>query len=222
LTWTKGPITSKYQVYLRRPIGIYFVELDRSLPFFQTETYFDPELKKEVPWWDRDSLATLLPWLADRFPTHTDYARAGIEQVLGEHYSKVRRLEVTTLDSTVFLNRGDRFEPAALPLEAQLAPCFEIAVADFDGDGNPDLFLNQNFSGTELETSPYNDGVGALLLGDGKGGFAAMRPAGSGLMLQGDGRGCAAVDWNHDGRPDLIATQNNQATRLFLNRKGKP
>jgi hypothetical protein len=82
--------------------------------------------------------------------------------------------------------------------------------------------LNQNFSGTELETSPYNDGTGALVLGNGKGGFAAMRPAESGLMLQGDGRGCAAVDWKHDGRTDLIATQNNQATRLFLNRKGRP
>ena len=175
-----------------------------------------------MPWWDRDSLATLLPQLTEKFPTHTAYARAGLEEMLGELFPRVKRLEAAALESLVFLNRGDHFEAVSLPLEAQLAPCFGIAVADFDGDGNPDLFLSQNFSGTELETSPYNDGVGALLLGDGRGGFTALRPAESGLRLPGDGRGCRAVDWQHDGRPGLIATQNNQTTRLFQNRGRTP
>ncbi|MBI3416562.1 MAG: VCBS repeat-containing protein [Verrucomicrobia bacterium] len=213
---------TKYQAYLAPSIGIVFGELDPATPFFQVETYFDPKLQIEAPWWDRDSLATLLPWLPEKFPTHTEYARAGIANILGEHFTKMKRLEAATLDSMIFLNRGDHFDPVALPLAAQLAPCFGIAVADFDGDGNGDIFLNQNFSGTELETSPYNDGVGVVLLGDGQGGFHALPPGQSGVALAGDGRGCAVADWNRDGRPDLIATQSNQAMRLLMNRAGRP
>ena len=212
---------TKYQVYLEHPVGIYFGEFDGNAPFFQCETYFDPDLKKEVPWWDRDSLAGLLPSLPERFPTYTAYGRAGMAEILGDNSAGLKRCEAATLDTMVFLNLGDRFEPMALPLEAQLSPCFGIAIADFDGDGKQDIFLNQNFSGTELETSPYNDGVGVLLRGDGKGGFTAVPPRDSGILLPGDGRGCVALDWNHDGRPDLIATQNNGATHLLTNRKGR-
>jgi hypothetical protein len=213
---------TKYQSYLGHRIGIGFGELQKELPFFQAETYFEPNLQKEVPWWDRDSLAQLLPSIPARFTTHADFGRAGIREILGEHFTTLKRLEAASLDSMVFLNRGGHFEAVALPLEVQISPCFGISVADFDGDGNEDLFLNQNFSGTELETSPHNDGVGVLLKGDGQGDFTTMRPRDSGIMLSGDGRGSVTIDWNHDGRPDLIATQNNQVTRLLMNRSGRP
>ena len=49
----------------------------------------------------------------------------------------------------VFLNRGDHFEARPLPLMAQLTPAFAPVVADFDGDGNEDIFLSQNCFGTE-------------------------------------------------------------------------
>lgn len=211
---------TKFQVHMKRPIGIVFGELRTGTPFFHALTYYAPELDREVPFWDRDAFAGILPEFLERFPTHADYGRAGIRQLLGEDFAKAARKEARTSDSMVFLNRGGIFQPIALPLEAQVAPSFGIAVADFSGDGNPDIFLNQNFSFTELETSPNNDGVGALLIGDGKGGFTAMRPAESGISITGDGRGCAPLDWNRDGRVDLVVGQNNQRTRLFLNRSG--
>jgi hypothetical protein len=55
------------------------------------------------------------------------------------------KLTAATLDHTVFLNRGDRFEPRAMPREAQVAPAFGVNVADFDGDGHDDVFIAQNF-----------------------------------------------------------------------------
>jgi len=212
---------SKYQMGLGRPLAIYFGQLDPQGPFFQAECYFDRALQKETPFTDRDSLAMLIPSVLDKFPKHRDYGVAGIGEILGENFPKLKRLEAATLDSMVFLNRGSFFESHPLPLAAQLAPCFGIAAADFNGDGRLDLFLNQNFSGTELETSPNNDGTGALLLGDGAGGFKSVPPAESGIQLMGDGRGCVAVDVDRDGQPDIVAGQNNRPTRLFLHRTNR-
>jgi hypothetical protein len=55
-------------------------------------------------------------------------------------------LEAAWLETTVFLNRGGRFEAVVLPGEAQFAPSFGVSVGDMDGDGHEDLFLSQNFS----------------------------------------------------------------------------
>ncbi|MCF7763695.1 MAG: VCBS repeat-containing protein [Verrucomicrobia bacterium] len=206
-----------HQVDLGRPIGIVFGDLGSGGSFVHAKTHFSTELGREVPYRDRDSLAEGLPSVMDRFPSHAEFGRAGISDVLGEGWLKTRRLEARTLDSMVFLNRGGRFEAVRLPLEAQMAPCFGIGVADFNGDGRSDLFLNQNFSFTEIETAPFNDGWGAVLMGDGKGGFRALSPDVSGIFLPGDGRGCVVMDWNRDGQMDLVVGQNNQGTRLMLN-----
>ena len=53
----------------------------------------------------------------------------------------LKHIQVKTLDSMVFLKRGDRFEARPLPIEAQFSPVLAICVADFDADGNQDLFL---------------------------------------------------------------------------------
>jgi hypothetical protein len=129
----------------------------------------------------------------------------------------VAELRARTLDSMVFLNRGGRFAAVPLPAEAQLAPAFGIAVADFDGDGAEDLFLAQNFSGVDPETSRLDAGRGLLLRGDGKGGWTCVPGRRSGILIDGEQRGCAVADVDEDGRPDLAVGQTAGATRLFRN-----
>jgi len=57
----------------------------------------------------------------------------------------------------------------------------------------------------QLPVSQAAEIMGVLLRGDCRGGFMAAPPRESGIMLTGAGRGCVAVDWNHDCRPDLVA-----------------
>jgi hypothetical protein len=127
-----------------------------------------------------------------------------------------------TLDSVVLLNRGGRFERRPLSVPAQLSPVFGLVVADFDGDGREDLFLNQNFFSLPPHTSRYDAGCGVLLQGDGHGAFEAIHSARSGVRVDGEGRGAAVCDYDQDGRPDLALGQNANATLLYRNHHAKP
>jgi hypothetical protein len=163
-------------------------------------------------------LTRVLPSLRRQVPTFAAYANATIEKLLGPAVRSAQRIEITTLEHFVLLNRGDRFEPHPLPDEAQFAPAFGVVVNDFDGDGREDLFLAQNFSPTETGTPRFDAGRGLLLLGDGRGGFGPMPGQFSGIAIPGDQRGAAAADFDGDGRVDLAVGQNAAETRLFRNR----
>jgi hypothetical protein len=126
-------------------------------------------------------------------------------------------LRVNWLESTVFLNRGQHFEARVLPVEAQLAPAFGVCVADFDGDGAQDVFVAQNFFAGLPETPRHDGGLGLLLIGDGHGGFRALKPAESGLHIPGEQRGAATCDFDGDGRADIAVAQNGAPTRLYRN-----
>ena len=213
---------TKYEAHRIQPLTLYYGDLRGDGTMQQLEAYYDPALQKIVPALQLNPLANSLPFLLQRFSSHQAYSIASVNDLLGDSFSASKRLEANWLESTIFLNRGDHFEVRVLPVEAQISPAFGICVADFDGDGNEDLFLAQNFFATQPETPRYDAGRGLLLRGDGKGGFQAMPGSRSGLEIYGEQRGAAVCDFDGDGRPDLVVTQNGAATKLYRNATGKP
>jgi hypothetical protein len=142
--------------------------------------------------------------------------------VLGPEFPRFRKYEVNCLKSVVFLNRGEHFEVRELPREAQLTPVFSLAAADFDLDGRQDLFLGQNFFATRPRVPRLDAGRGLLLRGNGLGGFTSLDASESGIYVYGEARAAAVGDFNRDGKPDLVVTQNGSTTRLFLNNAPRP
>jgi len=215
--WGKN---TKYQSYRQEPLRIYYGDLTGSGNVDLLEAYYELAMKKIVPWPHLGRVGEALPFITARFRTFRQFGEAGIEEILGEKMAAIHELQANWLETTVFLNRGNRFEAHPLPMEAQLSPAFAVCVADIDNDGNEDLFLSQNFFATDPETGRYDGGRGLWLHGDGQGGFRPIPGVESGVRVYGEQRGAALADFDHDGRLDLCVSQNGAPTRLFKNTTG--
>ncbi len=213
---------TQYQAFRYLPLRLYYGDLSGQGTLDLVEAYYEPSMKSWVPMRPLHEAAAGMPWLRARFQTHEAYAKANLDEIFGPALERAQLLQATWLESTLFLNRGDHFEAEALPWQAQLAPAFAVCVGDLDGDGNEDVFLSQNFFATRPEVSRYDAGRGLWLRGDGQGGFEQMTGQASGLLVYGEQRGAALSDYDHDGRTDLVVSQNAAATKLFHNRRGRP
>lgn len=170
---------------------------------------------RELPMWSR-----AFPWLRSEVPTYAAFGQSTVAKIFGERLARAGRLEVNWLASSVFLNRGDYWEVRALPDFAQLAPVLGVAVADADGDGTDDVFLAQNWFATDPLTPRQDSGRGLWLRGNGRGDFRADSL--SGVAAYGEQRAAAVADFDRDGRPDLVLTQNAGATHIYRNATGRP
>jgi enediyne biosynthesis protein E4 len=109
---------------------------------------------------------------------------------------------------------GFRFrdETRAAGFHVSRGKCFGIAVADFDDDGDDDVYV-------------ANDEMpGNLFVNDGRGRFTD-RGVESGTALSGAGRrqggmGTAWGDWDNDLRPDLVVTTFTQEPKSLYHNDG--
>src|SRR5580658_929263 len=112
------------------------------------------------------------------------------------HDGKADIIVANTEDETVSVLLGDgkgHFAPApGSPFECGAAPN-DIAVADMNGDGNPDLIIAN--TGTPYIT---------ILLGDGKGGFAPSPHSPFATQSYPHVHGVVAADFMGNGKPAVI------------------
>ncbi len=217
---------SSYELHAGRKLGVFYGDWNSDGRIALIEAW-----QQETNWFpvhNRAWLAATIPELASHFPTHQAFAQATMPGILAARYEQTKMLEATELRAGIFLNRGSHFEWVPLPREAQLSPVLSINVGDFDGDGIEDLFISQNFFSTIPESAAQeavsrdDSGRGLWLRGRGNGTFAALDGSFTGIKVYGEQRGAALADFNHDGRADLVVSQNNGSTKLFVNECGKP
>ena len=215
-------LNSRYQASREHPRKIYYGDLLGRGILDLIEAYYDPGMQKEVPDRGLKAVSAALPFLSEKWTTFEGYGQASVQDVYGAQLGKMTSLEANTLQSVVFLNRGDHFEAVPLPKEAQFSPSFGVAVADFDGDGAEDVLLAQNFFAVNPDMTRCDAGRGLLLRGDGQGHFIAVKGQESGIKVYGEQRGCAVCDYDADGRVDVAIAQNGNATMLYHNVGARP
>jgi hypothetical protein len=168
----------------------------------------------------RRELGSVIPSVLRRYPRNDIFARATVQEILGEaKVAAARRLEATEFRSGVFLSRPDgtyRFE--ALPRIAQVAPIQGLVAGDFSGRGMADIYAVQNSFAPVPSVGRFDGGLSQLLRGDGKGSFAPVPLVESGLVVPGDAKALAVADLGSDGWPGFLVSRNNGTTLAFQNR----
>jgi hypothetical protein len=215
-------LNSQFKASPENPRKLYYADIDADGILDLIEAIYDPTLKAEVPGRGLKPISFALPWLKEQIGSYEAYGRASIQQLYGDLLKNAPVVEVNTLATTLFMNRGDRFEPRPLPPEAQWTTAMGVCVGDYNGDGNDDVFLSQNFFAVAPEAWRQDAGRGLWLTGDGRGNLQPVPARFSGVTVYGEQRGCALADFDRDGRTDLVVTQNGAATKLFRNTTAKP
>lgn len=206
---------SQYEAFRANPINLWHGDFDQNGTYDLLEVHADGG--KYVPFLNLSALSNSLPFLRQRFTSHRLFSTASYQEILGEGQLRANVGRAELFETSLFLNRGGKFERISLPVEAQFTPVFGMAAADFDGDGNQDVFLGQNFFAVPPHIGRHDAGLGLLLLGNGRGGFRSLPSSESGIRVEGDSRGVAAADFDRDGRIDLAVGQNAGPLKLYRN-----
>jgi hypothetical protein len=214
-------LNTQYHASPEYPALIFHGNLAPGRPPLLVEAYY--EGGRLYPWRTRKDLGAQIPAVLQRYPRNNSYARATLEDIVGaDKLASARRFAATELRSGVFLSQPDgnyRFEP--LPRIAQIGPFQGVVAGDFDGDGRADIYAVQNlFEGSPL-VGHYDGGLSQFLRGDGHGGFMAVAPGESGLVVPGDAKALALIDLEGDGWPDFLVTRGSGSALAWRN-AGRP
>lgn len=211
---------STYQLTGSHPLKMYYEDFNRDGKIDIVDTYYEEGLDGYVP---RRKLYEFnsIRLIGQYIESHEEYAQSTVDDIFGKNFDIVSHKELSTLSHTIFLNGEEGFKAQPLPKEAQLSAAFHPQVADFDNDGNEDLFLSQNLFSVYRTMPRIDAGRGLLLKGDGQGAFEAIPGHESGIKIYGEQRGAATGDFNNDGKIDIAVTQNKDVTKLFQNNSDK-
>lgn len=218
---TNMGLNSPYQVTGNRELRLYYEDINRDGRLDIIDSYYDEVVGSYVPRRKMYEFGTI-PTILNQISTHREFARSSIGQIFNRDFNRIPHKKINTLEHMVFLNTENGFEARPLPGESQFTAGFHVGVADVDNDGNEDLFLSQNFFGFPKTIPRQDAGRGLLLKGDGKGSFIPVDGMKNGIKIYGEQRGSAFGDFDGNGKVDLVVTQNNGETKLYLNETDHP
>lgn len=205
-------LNSKLKASESRPLSLYINDFDQNGQADPVLFHFMEEA--EIPFASRDDLIKQMAFIKKKHPDYKAYASLKGPEDLFEEELLERSLkkQVFSFASAVFVNKGSgSFERKDLPSEAQLSPGMDILVNDFDGDGNPDLFMVGNLYAFRNDIGRAAARPVTYLRGDGKGDFEVSNVAELNTTLTwGEYRSAAFLSEDR-----IIALRNNQKPVFF-------
>lgn len=168
------------------------------------------------PFWSKDDLASQLPAIQSNYTSYAEFSKAPLNELLSQ-LDGVREYQVlhtNTLESSLFLNHGDRqFKRVSLPIFSQISPIFDFVIDDFNKDGNLDFIAGGNLFGTRVRLGRNSSSKVELFFGNGDGTFNQVPYDRSGIINQGEVRALGHIRNKMD--EVLLILNNNNSLRAF-------
>ncbi|MBL0745511.1 VCBS repeat-containing protein [Chryseolinea lacunae] len=206
-------LNSRYRFTKEQPFSIYGGDLDNNNRWDAIPAYYDKGIEYPVSsWFD---LGRQVPLYKKKYQTFDAYAKATLTEAMAPVKDKVQlTVHAYQQQSVIVENLGHgEFNIRPLPALAQRAPIKDILVRDINQDGHDDLLLVGNDFTTEPVEGQHDAGVGAILLGDGKGTFKPMPSEQSGFWVEYDARHLEGV--KQRAGEIFVVTQNNGPLLMF-------
>ena len=201
-------LNSRFKSTVREPVSLYLNDFDQNGTIEQITTRFDNGVS--YPLVLRHDLVSQIPSLKKKYLHFSDYKGKTINDIFSqEQISQSIKLDAHTFETTVWLNRRERFEKSLLPVEAQFSPVYSILADDFNADGILDILLGGNLYRAKPETGIYDGSYGLLLTGYGNGKFNAEPSSRSGISIKGEVRSLKLIK-NKNEKLVLIGKNNDK------------
>lgn len=202
----------------KEPVEIVYADFDKNESLDPFLTYYIQG--KSYPLVSRDEALNQLFSLRKKFPDYKSYSEATLDKILTpEQLKTAQKLKAETFSSVVLENKGDgTFAWQELPVEAQFAPVYAIALLDVDGDGLKDLILGGNQSYTRIKIGKMDANYGMLFKNMGGCQYTYVPQYQSGIGVKGDVRDIAVVNREKD-TVLLFGRNDNTMVKYILNQK---
>lgn len=210
---------SNYKATFEQPMTIMGKDLDGNGSFdAMIFCYMKAEdgLQKPFPMHTRDDLISQLISIRKKYPSYRGFGKATMDDLWSDKDKEnAVIMKATDMNTSFITNKGNgKFTISPMPLATQMAPVYGMIAKDIDQDGNLDLVMAGNDFGMEPFTGRHDAFMGLYLKGNGKGGFAPLSVAKSGLFINGDAKALAAIQSAKRG-DILVATQNQDSLKVY-------
>jgi enediyne biosynthesis protein E4 len=174
---------------------------------------------KDVPVFLKREMADQLPSLKKQNLKHTDFANKSINDLFpADVLSKAVVKQIKFGGNCVALNDGNaHFTIKEFPPEAQFSCINVIHISDINNDGKPDILTGGNKFGFQPQFGRLDACAVNLLRNEGNGSFSVVKPARSGLQLQGEVRDIVLI--NGKKGKYFLFLQNDSHPALFIMRE---
>ncbi|RCT56129.1 VCBS repeat-containing protein [Winogradskyella sp. KYW1333] len=207
---------NKFKATEEHPFKVYANDFDNNgtndvvLAKFYKDDY--------VPVRGRECTSQQMPYVAEKFEDYHSFASSKLFEILPEDkVDDAVIYEIKSFESIVLINEGHQFVRKPLPNAVQISPIKSSLVIDVNKDGILDIMVAGNHYGVEVETTRYDAGYGAVLLGTSNGNYLVQSPKQSGFYVPFDSRHISQITIN--GQKTILVTNNNEKLKLF-NSKG--
>ncbi len=150
---------------------------------------------KEYPYASRDELTGQMPELRKKYPDYMGYAKATLSELLSaDRLGAMQQKKINEYGSGILENDWGTLRFRALPVQAQFAPVYAVAVADFDGDGKLDIMLGGNQDKVRVRLGRNDASLVQVFLNKSLSDFEYLSQQRSGLFITGDVRSLSVLN----------------------------